>query len=60
MGVREERIRENTKHFILELNLKHFKELGYWLRTIKEKLKKFDILKIRIVIDVDYLDDRGE
>lgn len=57
MGIREEHIIENTKNIKMELEVKDFAEIGYWIRDLKIKMKKFELLKIRLRVDIDYFHD---
>ena len=57
MGIKEHYIRDNTKNVILELQVNNFSDVGYWIRTIKQKFKDFGVLKIRLKVDIDYFDD---
>ena len=60
MGVREEHIKDNTKNIKMELEVKDFAEIGYWLRDLKMKMKKYEPLKITLKIDIDYFYDGEE
>lgn len=60
MGIREKMQEANSQNLILEIEVKSFSDVGYWLRTIKQKLKKVNVLKIKLKIDIVYYDYKNE
>lgn len=57
MGIRQGHIEENTKNLTIVLESNNFKDIGYWIRDVKKKVKKFEILKIKIILNVSYFDE---
>lgn len=60
MGIYEERIKDEKKNFLIEIETKKFKDIGYWVRNLKKKLKKAEILKIKITLSIDYFENEIE
>lgn len=60
MGIREKMQEANSQNLIIEIEVKSFSDVGYWLRTIKQKLKKVNVLKIKLKIDIVYYDYKNE
>ena len=58
MGVLEAHFDNYTKNVTMELEAKNFADLGYWLRDLKAKTKKFKIIKIKAKITIIYFDDK--
>lgn len=57
MGIRESHIEENIKNITMELEVRNFKDVGYWIRDLKQKLKKFGLVKIKARFEIHYFDD---
>lgn len=36
------------------INVKSFKNLGYWIRDIKNKMSKYKIENIKIILTINY------
>lgn len=59
MGIREWGEELNKSNITFIMHEKDFKSFGYWLRSIKSKIKGKEIKNIDIQINIEYL-DRGE
>jgi hypothetical protein len=57
MGVYDGIRKEKKETVVISLNFKKFEDVGYWLRDIKKKLRKKQILNIRITLNIDYFDE---
>lgn len=59
MGIREEIEKENKEKIALEIQAKNFRQVGYWIRTIKSKIKDSKLINLTLKIEVEYV-KRGE
>lgn len=60
MGIKEKMQEANSQNLVLEINVKSFSDIGYWLRTIKQKLRQVNVLGIKLKIDIVYYDYKNE
>lgn len=57
MGIYEERVKDEKKNILIEVETKKFADIGYWIRDIKRKLNKAKILKIKVTLSIDYFEN---
>ncbi len=57
MGIREYGEELNKRKISFSMHEKDFKNLGYWLRSIKAKLKGKIIKSIDVQIEIAYIDE---
>ena len=56
MGVLEYRDNELKKHMIFSFESSNFRNIGYWLRTLKLKFKKSNIKKIKVTFNIEFIE----
>lgn len=57
MGIEELRKIKKGAKATMVMEMKNFKEVGYWLRDIKNKMQKYELEKIKVIISVEYIGD---
>lgn len=60
MGVKDFYEELNTKEIGFEIQDKNFKAMGFWIRSIKNKLRKKNIKAINMKINVTYVEYEQE
>ena len=56
MGIREYANELNTKEIGFEIQDKNFKAMGFWIRSIKNKLRKKNVKAVNMKINVTYVE----
>lgn len=57
MSIRDYIDELNKRQITFIMHEKNFKNIGYWLRSIKSKLKGKRILNIDINLDISYMEE---
>lgn len=57
MGIEELRKIKKEAKATMVMEMKNFKEVGYWLRDIKNKMQKYELEKVKVIISVEYIGD---
>lgn len=56
MGIKDWANEQNTKEIGFEIQDKNFKAMGFWIRSIKNKLRKKNVKAVNMKINVTYIE----
>ena len=60
MGIRDYTEKSEQKNVVLDLELAKLSDINYWVRTLKYRFKKDNVLKVELKINVFYLSEERE